>query len=304
MMNVESSALSHILNHLQFQAKVFLYADFCGQWAVDSSGEHHVPFHLLVKGNGWLHVDAEQPATPLSAGTLVLFPHDKKHVISNLVDEVPSELINNPLAPQPGGPITSILCGYFEFKNKSIWPLLDGLPETIVIRMMDSGGINPCGVLIQLMIAELEQAAQGMDVVINQLAYVLFIHILRVQMNNGLDSSMLTGLADSKIGQALNFIHEKPGYPWTIDELAVKVGMSRSSFYHRFKQLMGMAPMRYIAQWRMQEAANLLERSDLSVAIIAEQSGYASEVAFRKAFRAIMGEPPGAVRRKAKAEAP
>ena len=57
--------------------------------------------------------------------------------------------------------------------------------------------------------------------------------------------------------------------------------------------------MQYLAQWRMQEAANWLEKSDMSVAAIAEKSGYTSEVAFRKAFRSIMGLPPGEVRKNA-----
>ena len=58
--------------------------------------------------------------------------------------------------------------------------------------------------------------------------------------------------------------------------------------------------MRYLAEWRMQEAAYLLESTDLSVASIAERVGYGSEMAFRKAFRKIMDRTPGTVRRTAR----
>ena len=73
--------------------------------------------------------------------------------------------------------------------------------------------------------------------------------------------------------------------------------MSRSSFAARFKSVLGVSPMRYLTEWRMQQAVNLLTTTTQSVAAIAEQSGYGSEVAFRKAFRSVIGRPPGAVRR-------
>lgn len=55
--------------------------------------------------------------------------------------------------------------------------------------------------------------------------------------------------------------------------------------------------MRYLAEWRMREAADMLATSGASVASIAENVGYESEVAFRKAFRRITGQTPGKLRR-------
>lgn len=79
--------------------------------------------------------------------------------------------------------------------------------------------------------------------------------------------------------------------------------MSRSSFADRFKQQVGMTPMRYVTEWRMQEAVDLLQTTELSIAAIAEQCGYTSEVAFRKAFRAVVGVPPGRFRRAGREQA-
>ncbi len=153
--------------------------------------------------------------------------------------------------------------------------------------------------LIQQIISELEKQLAGADAVINQLAYVLFIHVLRAEMHRGLKCGLLSALTDTRIGHALNHIHTNPGDDWTVERLARQCGMSRSNFAQRFNRLVGVTPMRYVTGWRMQEAVELLESTNLSIAVIAERCGYLSEVAFRKAFRSVIGDPPGLVRRAA-----
>lgn len=74
---------------------------------------------------------------------------------------------------------------------------------------------------------------------------------------------------------------------------------SRAAFSSTFRQLVGDTPMRYVTRWRMQVAIDLLTSSDDAMASIAEAVGYESEVAFRNAFRKVIGEPPGQLRRTA-----
>lgn len=76
--------------------------------------------------------------------------------------------------------------------------------------------------------------------------------------------------------------------------------MSRSSFADKFKQMVGMAPLEYVTGWRMQHAHDVLMSDNKSVMQIAEDCGYQSEAAFRKAFKKQFGFGPGAVRREAK----
>ncbi len=116
-------------------------------------------------------------------------------------------------------------------------------------------------------------------------------------MAEGLEAGLLGGLSDPRIGPVLNAIHASPAADWSVERLAGEALMSRSAFAGRFKQFLGMSPMRYVTECRMQEAVQLLEGTELSVAEIAERSGYESEVAFRKAFRAVIGRPPGQLRR-------
>ena len=62
-------------------------------------------------------------------------------------------------------------------------------------------------------------------------------------------------------------------------------------------QLLGVAPMQYLAQWRMQTAARLLLETRSTVAAIALDVGYDSEAAFARAFKRAVGKPPAAWRR-------
>lgn len=55
--------------------------------------------------------------------------------------------------------------------------------------------------------------------------------------------------------------------------------------------------MQYLAQWRMQLAANLLSSSSMGLAEIAEKVGYGSETALSRAYKRWVGVAPAEWRR-------
>ena len=82
-----------------------------------------------------------------------------------------------------------------------------------------------------------------------------------------------------------------------MDELAHKVGLSRSALAQRFTDLLDQPPMQYLARWRLQIAAQELLIGNKSLAAIAEQVGYDSEAAFNRAFKREFGMPPAGWRK-------
>ncbi len=76
--------------------------------------------------------------------------------------------------------------------------------------------------------------------------------------------------------------------PWQLQEAKAK-----------FSQLVGEPVMAYVTRWRMYVANDLLQREGKTVAELSAQLGYRSEAAFARAFKRVMGIPPGAVRRAA-----
>ncbi len=300
---MKDDALSQILKWLRLNAEIYVHADFQGCWAVDTSGQRHVPFHLINSGRSWLHLPGKEPQL-LSTGDLVIFPRDAQHFLSS-EEETPSiELVDETLEQlgQPGnevGPVTGLTCGYFEFENKAAWPLLDSLPDVIVLELSDTSRMGNTRTLLHLIIAELEENDPGTRIAVNHLTHALFIHILRSQISKGIEQGVLAALFHPRIGQILNQIHSHPEQDWTLDSMARQAGMSRTAFSEQFRELTGQTAMRYLSEWRMLQAAELLRTTEQSIISIAEQCGYHSEIAFRKAFKSITGETPGAVRKKA-----
>ncbi len=76
--------------------------------------------------------------------------------------------------------------------------------------------------------------------------------------------------------------------------------MSRSLLDERFRQVLGRSPIRYLTEWRMHVAVELLASTDLGVAQIAHRVGYESEEAFSRAFKRSLGSSPSVWRTSAR----
>ena len=106
-------------------------------------------------------------------------------------------------------------------------------------------------------------------------------------------------MKDPHVGKALRLMHEDPVRDWTVDELAREVAISRSVLAQRFTTLVGEAPMRYLAGWRMQVAKQMMRDGAVNLQDVATRVGYESEAAFSRAFKRATGSPPAAWRRAA-----
>ncbi|MCG8670591.1 MAG: AraC family transcriptional regulator [Pseudomonadales bacterium] len=289
-------ALSSLLTRLELTAEVYVNGDFCGAWAVDTSGSRRIPFHLIGRGQAWLHMEGE-PERCLSPGDLVVFPHDSQHILSHSADLPIPEQVNAELQ-QDEGPITRLICGFFEFRSPALWPLLDALAAVIVLDLSDMSSMPSARAIIDMMVSELNQEKPGHYAVVNQLAVLLFVEVIRHQITSGqVKHGLLAALFDKHVGKALNRIHHQPEIPWTLASLANEAALGRSTFAQRFTSMVGVSAMQYLTSWRMAEATRMLQTTTLSMLSIAEKSGYESEAAFRKAYRQKTGKTPGSVRK-------
>jgi AraC-like DNA-binding protein len=57
--------------------------------------------------------------------------------------------------------------------------------------------------------------------------------------------------SDLTLSAAITSIHDEPTHDWTVEELAQRTGMSRSTFALMFKQTVGVSPIDYLTRWRM-----------------------------------------------------
>jgi transcriptional regulator GlxA family with amidase domain len=147
---------------------------------------------------------------------------------------------------------------------------------------------------------ELDRDTPGAGEVITRLVDLLVIDVMRRCLLEAQASApaWAGALRDPKIGRALAAIHREPARAWSASALASLVGMSRSSFFARFTEVVGEPPAAYVARWRMSVAADLMSHPELSMGQLAERVGYGSEHAFGKVFKRVMGMPPGEYRRQ------
>lgn len=292
--------LSDILQSFRLSAEVFFHSSYCGNWAVDTSGSRHATFHVVARGSCWLHMTGLEQPEPLRAGDLVVFPRDAEHLISSNKQRPGSEVPRNqPAQANATGASTSMICGYFKFDESRWNPLLDAMPEFLVIRSEMTPDTGYMDSLINFMSYEADAAQLGADVVINRLSDVLFIHVVRTYIDQYKpEAGFIAALADSKLAKCLDAFHKHPGQNWSVESLANKAGMSRSAFSEYFHHVTGQTPMQYVQQWRMQKAYDLLTTTEQSTQQIAEQCGYQSEASFSKTFKKLFAKGPGAARKE------
>ncbi len=95
---------------------------------------------------------------------------------------------------------------------------------------------------------------------------------------------------------SLRAMHREPEKAWSVAALAQISGMSRTRFANRFLDSLGETPGRYLTRIRMEKARELLHRSTLPLARIAQRAGYGTDVAFARAFKRAFGMSPSRYR--------
>ena len=288
--------ISNMLSTLRLNASIFLHSTFCKEWVIDI-GEFNVgTFHLISHGNCWLHLPHGKPVA-LHERDLVVLPHNAPHIVTNSPEAAKPETPRNTPAEVICGPSVTLICGTVTFSQNYWNPLVEALPEYVIMSTLDSRDTT-LGKVIEAMINECECKDAGSEAIIDRLADILFIEVLRAYVKKDHSGSFLVAISDPKISRALVEFHAEPGKNWDVQTLAGIACLSRSAFSERFQNLVGTSPMHYITRWRMQYGHSKLTESMESIGDIANSCGYHSEESFSKAFRKEFGTSPNAVRRR------
>lgn len=147
---------------------------------------------------------------------------------------------------------------------------------------------------VERMMQELRDRQPGAFLVIQHLAHMMLVQALRLHLAEGPRGGVgwLFALADKQMGAAINAMHDDPAHRWTLQELAARAGMSRSTFALNFKETVGASPMEYLTGWRMLLAGDRLTNTGDPISVISLSLGYESESAFSTAFKRVMGCSP------------
>ncbi|HET9650543.1 MAG TPA: AraC family transcriptional regulator [Usitatibacter sp.] len=287
--------LSDVLSTLRLRGRIFKQGSYCGAWALDATGATGTIFHLIGRGQAWLHREGGRQPLEVRGGDLVMFPRAGWHQLSGTPRREPGM---RPGA-SAGGAYTTVLCARVDFEAGGASPILEALPPVIVVRSEDRDTSAELHALARLMLVEYEAASVGRQGVLDRLAEAMFVLVLRHHMTRTPAVKGFFGaLKDERVARALTALHRTPGESWRVEALAREARMSRTVFAERFAALLGRTPMQYLAAWRMHLADEMLRAGRASVAQVAERLGYQTEAAFRRAFKRVRGIPPGAVRQR------
>lgn len=190
-----------------------------------------------------------------------------------------------------------IFSGCMDFDLGGMHPLVAAMPEVMLVgTLLDRyPEILP---MLEAMEREARTERAGFAGILARLADVVSASIVRgwVECGCGDARGWIDALRDPRLGRVLLALHRDPGRDWTVAELAAEMGSSRSIFAERFLAVTGMTPVRYLTELRMRLAERWIGRDRMPIEAAAHRLGYGSQAAFSRAFKRVIGRPPGAVR--------
>lgn len=303
--------LSDILQTLKLRGTVYFHASFHAPWGMKIPKGEFANFHIVTDGDCWMKLAQDKQPIRVGQGDVLIFPRGDNHILCDdpRVEAVnATDLLNSPRQAEDakgiafggeGAKTSSLICGHFEYDRECPHPLFESLDACIHIKASEEVDTRWITQASQLAASLTGNDQPGNDAVVDRLAEALFIQALVAHVNTMNDAdSFLVAVQDQNIGQALKLMHGDIAHDWTLSELANACYMSRSVFAERFKKLVGEPPMVYLARWRMLKAREMLTNTQLTICDISEAVGYQSEFAFSKAFKKIVGDTPGALRRE------
>jgi len=313
--------LSEVLRVVKLEGALFFNAEFSAPWCLSSTGSagvspflspaprHLIMYHFLTEGRAYARLP-DGRRVELNAGDIVILPNGDSHFLGNGSPAKPVDSFQTfsknlseglKLVRFGGkGEVTRFVCGYLSCDPRLSEVFLAGLPPLLKVNVAGDPAGRWLEQSIRFSVDEVNGSNAGSGLVLARLSEVLIVETLRRYINSlppG-QTGWLAGARDPMIGQALALLHKDPADPWTISDLAKRVGLSRTRLAERFRHYLEESPMAYLAKWRLKLGAEILQSTEDSVAEIAATVGYGSEAAFNRAFKREFDCPPAQYRRR------
>jgi len=315
--------LTDVLASVRLTGAVYFAIECAAPWVAEAppasalsghvmpEADHILEFHALTRGRCLGGILGEEPVR-LEAGDVVCFPHGDSHVISSApglrAPPMDLSIYQRPTGARlpfsmnlgTGAADAHLLCGFLGCNARPFNPLLASLPRVLLASDRDGSTGGWLSRFVEAAEAEARSSRPGREAVLARLSELMFVEVIRRHLESLPPgrTGWLAGLRDPHVGKALAVLHARPGHPWTLDTLGREAGLSRSALAERFASLVGEPPIQYLARWRMQVAADLLTTTHDGIAAIGARVGYASEAAFSRTFKKLVGLPPAAWRRR------
>ncbi|MCW3698920.1 AraC family transcriptional regulator [Burkholderia cenocepacia] len=272
----------------------------------------HAYFHFFAVGSAVLRTD-DGTLHELSAGNAVFMPRGEAHQLVSSIGHPVRDIDTFDAAPlgdtvsavnacpsKRMTPGTILFSGCMEFDLGGMQGLGRLMPGVMVVDAMGKRypGLMP---ILASMKGEICSGRIGFAGILARLADVVAAMLVRGWVECGCDnaSGLVAALRDPRLARAILALHRQPCRDWSVSELAAECHISRSVFAERFQATIGVPPLRYATELRMRLASQWLSHDRLPIETVALRLGYASQAAFSRAFKRVIGTSPGASRQVA-----
>ena len=294
--------LSTALTTMKLRAFVSVALDAGGDWAVDFPAYEGFTLNVVQKGECWLSASAREKVH-LQSGDCFLLTGGKPFTLASNLSRPPRDRAEQlfmhakeGVAVCNGGGQFFVVGIIFRFQGHLPSILFGRLPPIIHI----DGNSDHAAVFrgsLDRFNAEMRNVGLGRSLILSHLAPIMLLQMLRLYVGSSpQEENWLRALVHPRLSRVLEAMQKDYKRHWSLDQFADLAQMSRSGFALAFKKTVGVSPLVYLANWRMQIACELLEKGDQSIATIAAEVGYESESAFSTAFDRIVKCRPGAYR--------
>jgi AraC-like DNA-binding protein len=312
----QADPLTDALQRVHVVGAIFLRAEYREAWAYESlSGpdtagmlrpgtDRVILFHVVALGTCWVSVDDDEKHWA-SAGDVIVLPYGDQHRMGG-VDDAQAVPLMTIMEPPPWrrlpvirhgqeGSQTDVVCGFLHSDDPLFDPLLRVFPRVFVVRPATRAAAGWVQANTAYALDQADASPPGPDSIPSRLPELLLIEVLREHLRTApaAEHGWVAALRDPVLRPALAAIHQAPERKWKVESLARTAAISRSQLDARFHQVLGLSPIRYLTDWRLHLAQELLATTDLSVATVARCVGYDAEEAFSRAFKRSYGAPPG-----------
>ena len=111
-------------------------------------------------------------------------------------------------------------------------------------------------------------------------------------LNDFIDTVIRKRRKAGNVNRALDFVHRNYSRKLTITEVCAAVAMSKSRFSETFRHETGMSFSKYLSQYRIERAKELMNTGNLTLSEIALRTGFYDQSHFTKTFRRFTGNTP------------
>lgn len=105
--------------------------------------------------------------------------------------------------------------------------------------------------------------------------------------------------SQARLQLMMQYIHQKFAYNISLSDIADQAKVSKSTALNLFQRYLGISPVTYLINYRLQEAAKLLASTEKKVTVISKDTGFDNVDYFCKAFKKYYKLTPTEYRKKA-----